>query len=118
MMDELDKSLDAVLIATPDHDHAVIAMEAIKRHKHVYVEKPLAHSIGEVRALGKAAKENKVVTQLGNQGHSYESCAGSSSSSATAASARSRKCTASMMPTIRPSATCRNSRRNIPFPPA
>jgi hypothetical protein len=75
MMDELDKSLDAVLIATPDHTHAVIAMEAIKRKKHVYVEKPLCHSIGEARALGKAAKENKVVTQMGNQGHSYESCA-------------------------------------------
>ena len=74
MIDEMDKSLDAVLIATPDHNHAVIAMEAIKRHKHVYCEKPLAHSIGEVRALGKAAKENKVVTQLGNQGHSYETC--------------------------------------------
>jgi predicted dehydrogenase len=75
MLDELDKSLDACLIATPDHTHAVIAMACIKRGKHVYVEKPLAHSIAEVRALGKAAKEHKVVSQLGNQGHSYETCA-------------------------------------------
>ena len=75
MLDEKDKEIDAVLIATPDHTHAVIAMEAIRRGKHVYCEKPLAHSVGEIRALGKAAKEHKVVTQLGNQGHSYDSCA-------------------------------------------
>jgi predicted dehydrogenase len=74
MLDEMDKDIDAVLVATPDHAHAVICMAAIKRGKHVYCEKPLAHSIGEVRALGKAAKEHKVVTQLGNQGHSYETC--------------------------------------------
>jgi predicted dehydrogenase len=75
MFDEMEKGIDAVLVATPDHTHAVIAMAAIKRGKHVYCEKPLAHSIGEVRALGKAAKEFKVVTQMGNQGHSYDSCA-------------------------------------------
>ena len=45
-------------------------MAAMKRDKHVYCEKPLAHSVGEVRALMKAAREHKVVTQLGNQGHS------------------------------------------------
>ncbi len=75
MLDAMEKSFDAVLVATPDHAHAVIAMAAIKRKKHVYCEKPLAHSIGEVRALGKAAKEMNVVTQMGNQGHSYDSCA-------------------------------------------
>jgi predicted dehydrogenase len=75
MLDEMDKTIDACLIATPDHTHAVIAMACIKRGKHVYVEKPMAHSIGEIRALGKAAQEHKVVTQVGNQGHSYESCA-------------------------------------------
>jgi predicted dehydrogenase len=74
MLDEMDKDIDAVLVATPDHQHAVNCMAAIKRGKHVYCEKPLAHSIGEVRALGKAAREHKVVTQLGNQGHSYDSC--------------------------------------------
>jgi hypothetical protein len=75
MIDEMDKTIDAVLVATPDHAHAAISMYAIKRKKHVYCEKPLAHSIGEVRALGKAAKEYKVVTQMGNQGHAYDSCA-------------------------------------------
>ena len=75
MFDEKDKDIDAVVIATPDHTHAFLAMEAIRRGKHVYVEKPLAHSIGEIRALIAAAKEKKVVTQLGNQGHSYDSCA-------------------------------------------
>ena len=70
MFDEMEKDIDAVLVATPDHTHAVAAMAAIRRSKHVYCEKPLAHSIHEVRALMRAAQENKVVTQLGDQGHS------------------------------------------------
>ena len=72
MFDEMEKSIDAVVVATPDHTHAVAAMAAIKRGKHVYCEKPLAHSVYEVRQLMKAAKEHKVVTQLGNQGHSFD----------------------------------------------
>ncbi len=72
MFDEMDKQIDAVTVATPDHTHAVAAMAAIKRGKHVYCEKPLAHSISDIRALMKAAREHKVVTQLGNQGHSYD----------------------------------------------
>lgn len=72
MFDEMEKQIDAVVVATPDHTHAVAAMAAIRRGKHVYCEKPLAHSIHEVRQLMKAAQENKVVTQLGNQGHSFE----------------------------------------------
>ncbi|MEN6575731.1 MAG: Gfo/Idh/MocA family oxidoreductase [Phycisphaerales bacterium] len=72
MFDEMDKQIDAVIVGTPDHTHAVAAMAAIKRGKHVYCEKPLAHSVGEVRALMKAAQEHGVVTQLGNQGHSYD----------------------------------------------
>jgi len=71
MFDEMEKDIDAVVVATPDHTHAVAAMAAIKRGKHVYCEKPLAHSIYEVRQLMKAAQEHKVVTQLGNQGHSF-----------------------------------------------
>jgi predicted dehydrogenase len=73
MFDEMGKSIDAVVVATPDHFHAVAAMAAIKRDKHVYCEKPLAHSIHDVQALMKAAKDHKVVTQLGNQGHSFDS---------------------------------------------
>jgi len=73
MFDEMEKKIDAVTVSTPDHFHAVAAMAAIKRKKHVYCQKPLAHSVAEVRALMKAAKENNVVTQLGNQGHSTES---------------------------------------------
>ena len=72
MFDEMEKSIDAVVVATPDHTHAVAAMAAIKRGKHVYCEKPLAHSVYEVRQLMKAAREHKVVTQLGNQGHSFD----------------------------------------------
>ena len=66
-------SIDAVVVGTPDHTHAVAAMAAIRRGKHVYCEKPLAHSVYEGRQLMKAAKEHNVVTQLGNQGHSFES---------------------------------------------
>ncbi len=70
MFDAMEKGIDAVVVATPDHFHAVAAMAAIRRGKHVYCEKPLAHSVYECRALQKAAKQHDVVTQLGNQGHS------------------------------------------------
>src|SRR5947209_6020144 len=69
MLEQMDKEIDAVVIGTPDHTHAVIAMEAMRHGKHVYCEKPLAHSIYEVRQLMAAARKSKVVTQLGNQGH-------------------------------------------------
>ncbi len=73
MLEEMDKEIDAVVIGTPDHTHAVIALRAIQMGKHVYCEKPLAHSIYEVRALMNAAREHKITTQLGNQGHSFDS---------------------------------------------
>ena len=73
MLDEMEKSIDAVVIGTPDHTHAVTAIAAMKRKKHVYCEKPLAHSVAEVRAMMKAAKQFNVVTQMGNQGHSSDS---------------------------------------------
>jgi len=73
MFDEMEKQIDAVVVATPDHTHAVAAMAAIKRRKHVYCEKPLAHSVYECRELAKAAAQYNVVTQLGNQGHSSDS---------------------------------------------
>ena len=73
MFDEIEKQIDAVTVSTPDHIHAVAAMAAIRRGKHVYCQKPLAHSVYEVRQLMKAAKEHNVVTQLGNQGHSSDS---------------------------------------------
>jgi len=65
---EKEKSVDAVIIATPDHWHAAICVAAIKAGKHVYCEKPLTHTIGEARQLAAVAKESKVVTQTGNQG--------------------------------------------------
>lgn len=73
MFDEMEDRIDAVTVATPDHTHAVAAMAAIRRDKHVYCQKPLAHSVHEVRQLMKAAAEHNVVTQLGNQGHSFDS---------------------------------------------
>jgi predicted dehydrogenase len=71
MLDE-QKDIDAVIVATPDHTHAVIAMAAMERKKHVYVQKPLTHSVAEARLLTETARKYGVATQMGNQGHSGE----------------------------------------------
>ena len=66
-------NIDAVTVSTPDHTHAAAAMLALKAGKHVYCQKPLARTVGEVRALkAEAAKRPKQATQMGNQGHSME----------------------------------------------
>ena len=70
MLDKLDKQIDGVVVATPDHVHAAAALAAIKRGKHVYVEKPLARTFEECQILREAARKHGVVTQMGNQGHS------------------------------------------------
>jgi predicted dehydrogenase len=72
MMLEKEKNIDAVTVSTPDHNHAVIAIAAMQRGKHVFVQKPLTRTVYEARQLAKAAKKYKVVTQMGNQGHSGE----------------------------------------------
>ena len=69
---DAEKNIDAVTISTPDHTHAVIAMAAMKRKKHVYLQKPLTHNIYEARTLTEAANKYQVVTQMGNQGASGE----------------------------------------------
>jgi predicted dehydrogenase len=69
MLDE-QKEIDAVIIATPDHLHTSAAMAAMQRGKHVYVQKPLTRLVSEARALTEAARQYKVATQMGNQGHS------------------------------------------------
>jgi predicted dehydrogenase len=74
MLDEMHDEIDAVTISTPDHTHFPAAMMAIERGKHVYVQKPLTHTIGEVRSLKAAAAKAGVVTQMGNQGHAQEGC--------------------------------------------
>lgn len=68
---EENKDIDAVTISTPDHTHAVAAMAAMQLGKHVYVQKPLTHNIKEARTLTEAAREYKMVTQMGNQGASH-----------------------------------------------
>lgn len=72
LLDKEHKNIDAVIVSTPDHTHAVAAMASMQLGKHVYVQKPLTHSIGEARALTEAARKYKVVTQMGNQGASGE----------------------------------------------
>ncbi len=72
MFDKMGKSIDAVIIATPDHTHAVTAAHAITMGKHVYVQKPLTHSVYESRLLTNLARKYKVATQMGNQGNSGE----------------------------------------------
>ncbi len=71
MLDQ-QKDIDAVIVATSDHTHAVISMEAMKRGKHVFTQKPLTHTVYEAKALAKAAKEYKVATQMGNQGQAAD----------------------------------------------
>jgi len=72
MLDKEDKNIDAVVVATPDHVHAVASMAAMKRGKHVYCEKPLTHSVYEARKMAEVAREHKVATQMGNQGQASE----------------------------------------------
>ena len=70
MYDEMNKSIDAVIVASADHTHAIIAATAMTLGKHVYVQKPLTHSVYESRLLTKLAAKHKVATQMGNQGSS------------------------------------------------
>ena len=72
MFDKEHAHIDAVIVATPDHTHAIAALAAMRAGKHVYCQKPLAHSIYEVRRLTEVARETGVQTQMGNQGHSSE----------------------------------------------
>ncbi len=74
MLDKMDKEIDAVIVATPDHSHAPASMKAIKMGKHVYCQKPLTHTVFEARKLTEAAREMGVATQMGNQGRSKEGC--------------------------------------------
>ncbi|MHC4502997.1 MAG: Gfo/Idh/MocA family protein [Planctomycetota bacterium] len=72
MLIEMGDQIDAVAVGIPDHMHFPVAMMAIQMGKHVFVQKPLAHTVWEARALALAARKHKVVTQMGNQGHAGE----------------------------------------------
>lgn len=72
MLDKEAGNIDAVVIGTPDHIHAPAAIMAMKMGKHVYCEKPMAHTIYEARRMAEVARETGVVTQMGNQGHGGE----------------------------------------------
>ena len=72
---EQQKDIDAVVVATPDHTHAVVAKTAMELGKHAYVEKPLTYTVHEARVLRETARRKKLVTQMGNMGHSSEGAA-------------------------------------------
>ena len=72
IMLENQKDIDAVIVATPDHNHAVITMMAMKMGKHVYCQKPLTHTVYEARVITEAARKYNVQTQMGNQGRSSD----------------------------------------------
>src|SRR5213595_439671 len=70
MLEKEGNHIDAVTVSTPDHMHAPAALMAMKMGKHVYCQKPLTHTVHEARLMAQVAKEKKVATQMGNQGHS------------------------------------------------
>jgi len=72
MLDKEGKNIDAVTVSVPDHSHAAAGTLAMKLGKHAFIQKPLARTLGEVRALAAAAKKYKVATQMGNQGHARD----------------------------------------------
>lgn len=72
MFDKENKHFDAVTVAIPDHNHAVVGMAAMQLKKHLYLQKPLTHDIYEARVLTEAASKYKVVTQMGDQGASCD----------------------------------------------
>ena len=72
MFDEMGDQIDAVIVGTPDHTHAIVSIEAMKRGMHVYTQKPLTQTVWESRALTAIANKYGVVTQMGNQGNSGE----------------------------------------------
>ena len=72
MLIEMDDQIDGLTVSTPDHMHFHVALMAIEMGKHVYVQKPLTHTVAEARALTEAARKHEVITQMGNQGHANE----------------------------------------------
>lgn len=68
MLDKMEKEIDAVVVATPDHMHAPVSLNAMRRGLHCYTEKPLTWSLEEAKLMAKVAKEKKLITQMGNQG--------------------------------------------------
>jgi predicted dehydrogenase len=72
MFDEMEKEIDAVTVSTPDHMHFSGAMSALMRGKHAFVQKPMTHNVWEAKRLAVVAREKKLATQMGIQGHANE----------------------------------------------
>ena len=76
LLDAMHKTIDAATISTPDHIHAPAAAMAMRRGIHCFVQKPLTHSLHEARVLAQLAREQKLATQMGNQGSAESPCGG------------------------------------------
>src|SRR3954465_4287758 len=72
LFEKESKNFDAVTVAIPDHNHAIVGLNAMQLKKHLYLQKPLTHDIYEARVLTEASKKYKVVTQMGDQGASCD----------------------------------------------
>lgn len=72
MLDKMGREIDAVVVSTPDHTHFAATMASMELGKHVFCEKPLAHTVWEARTMKKAARHYKIISQMGNQGHATE----------------------------------------------
>jgi len=72
MLDKMGGEIDAVAVSTPDHTHFAATMDAMQRGKHVFTQKPLTHNIWQARTLRKAREKYKVITNMGNQGHTFD----------------------------------------------
>ena len=92
MLDEMHKSIDVVMVSTPDHNHAPAAAMAMRLGKHCYCEKPLTHSVYETRVLAEIAKQQKLVTQMGTQIHAEDNYRRVVELSSRARSVRSPRC--------------------------
>ena len=97
MFDKMGAQFDAVTVSTPDHMHAAIAVRAMKMGKHVYVQKPLVRTLWEAQEFFKAAKANRVVTQMGNQGSAGDGFGGWRRASSSARNCCRRSFSSSVM---------------------
>ena len=116
MLDQMDKSIDAVTVSTPDHIHAPAALMAMRMGKHCYCQKPMTHSIYEARLMAQVARDMKVATQMGNQGTADQTLRKAVALCQGGTLGAPRKSTCGRTGPFGPKARRGPSRRNVPRP--